>query len=79
MHCAELSNDGMVYVCDRDADRIQVFRKDGTFVKEALLRPETLSQGSTWDIAFSHDPQQRFIYLADGQNMKVYIIERARR
>ena len=28
------------------------------------------------DIDFSHDEDQRFIYLADGQNMKVYIIER---
>ncbi|MFP6571979.1 MAG: hypothetical protein VB674_05140, partial [Vicinamibacterales bacterium] len=36
----------------------------------------TLSQGSTWDIDFSPDPEQRFLYLADGQNMKVYIIER---
>ena len=76
VHCSELSNDGLVYVCDRSADRIQVFQKDGTFVREVIIAPNTLSQGSTWDIDFSHDPEQQFIYLADGQNMKVYIIDR---
>ena len=76
VHCADLSRDGLLYVCDRGADRIQVFRKDGTFVKEAFFAPATLSQGSTWDVAFSEDPQQKFLYLADGQNMKVYVIDR---
>ena len=76
VHCADLSVDGLLYVCDRGADRIQVFQKDGTYVKEVFIAPETLSQGSTWDVAFSEDPEQRFMYLADGQNMKVYIIER---
>jgi DNA-binding beta-propeller fold protein YncE len=77
VHCSEISDDGMVYVCDRGADRIQVFQKDGTFVSETIVAPATLSQGSTWDIDFSHDAEQKYIYLADGQNMKVYIIERA--
>ncbi len=76
VHCSEISNDGFVYVCDRAADRIQVFRKDGTFLNEVIIAPATLSQGSTWDIDFSPDPEQTYIYLADGQNMKVYIIER---
>ena len=76
VHCSEISKDGLVYVCDRNADRIQIFQKDGTFVSEHIIAGATLSQGSTWDIDFSHDPAQRFIYLADGQNMKVYIIER---
>ena len=77
VHCAAPTNDGFVYVCDRPHDRVQVFRKDGTFVKELIVAPETLGDGSTWDIAFSKDPEQKFIYLADGKNMKVYIIERA--
>ena len=76
VHCAEPSNDGLVYVCDRAADRIQVFQKDGTFVNEVIISPATLSQGSTWDIAFSPDDAQTYLYLADGQNMKVYIILR---
>ena len=77
VHCADVSDDGLVYVCDRPNDRIQVFQRDGTFVEEMMVAPETLGAGSTWDVAFSKDPEQRFLYLADGQNMKVYIIERA--
>src|SRR5262245_17403293 len=76
VHCAEPSNDGMVYVCDRVNDRIQVFTKEGKFVKEQRIAPKTLGDGSTWDIAFSRDPQQKYIYLADGANEKVYIIDR---
>ena len=76
VHCAELANDGLVYVCDRPNDRIQVFQKDGKFVKEAFIAKKTLGDGSVWDIAFSKDPQQRYLYLADGKNEKVYIFER---
>ena len=76
VHCAEPSNDGFVYVCDRPNDRIQVFRKDGSFVKEQRIAPGTLGDGSVWDIAFSRDPQQKFIYLADGKNEKVYVMDR---
>jgi DNA-binding beta-propeller fold protein YncE len=76
VHCAEPSLDGLVYVCDRGADRVQVFQLDGTFVQEVQFAPTTGSQGSTWDIAFSPDAAQTYLYLADGQNMKVYIILR---
>ena len=76
VHCAQPSHDKLVYVCDRVNNRIQVFQTDGTFVKEQRIAPETLGDGSVWDISFSHDPEQRFIYLADGKNMKVYIIDR---
>ena len=68
VHCADLSNDGLVYVCDRANDRLQVFKPDGTFVKEQFYARNTLASGSVWDIAFSKDPQQRFIFMADGQN-----------
>ena len=76
VHCAEIANDGLLYVCDRVNDRIQVFKKDGTFVKEAIIAKRTLGDGSVWDIAFSKDPQQKYIFLADGSNEKVYIILR---
>jgi len=76
VHCAELSNDGFVYVCDRPNDRVQVFQRDGKFVKEVFIAPKTLGDGSVWDIAFSKDPQQKYLYLADGKNEKVYIIQR---
>src|SRR5690606_25345902 len=76
VHCAEPSNDGHVYVCDRPNNRIQVFTRDGKFVKEARIAPRTLGDGAVWDIAFSRDAQQRFIYLADGKNERVYVIDR---
>ena len=76
VHCAQLSNDGFLYVCDRVNDRIQVFKPDGTFVKEKVIEKQTLGSGSVWDIAFSHDPQQKFLYVADGENDKVHIVDR---
>ncbi len=76
VHCVERTNDGLVYVCDRANDRVQVFRPDGTFVKEAFFAKETLGSGSAWDIAFSKDPEQRYIFLADGTNEKVRVIVR---
>jgi DNA-binding beta-propeller fold protein YncE len=77
VHCVERTNDGLVYVCDRANDRIQVFRPDGTFVKEAIYAKDTRGAGSVWDVTFSKDPEQRYMFLADGQNEKVRIIWRA--
>jgi hypothetical protein len=76
MHCAEPTNDGHVYVCDRPNDRIQVFTKAGKFVKEVRIAPKTLGDGSVWDIAFSKDPAQKYLYLADGKNEKIYVMDR---
>ena len=76
VHCAEPTADGLVYVCDRPNDRIQVFQKDGKFVKEVRIAPRTRGDGSVWDIAFSRDAQQKYLYLADGKNEKVYVMDR---
>jgi DNA-binding beta-propeller fold protein YncE len=76
VHCAEPTNDGLVYVCDRPNDRIQVFQKDGKFVKEVRVAPKTRGDGSVWDITFSRDPQQKYLYLADGKNERIYVMDR---
>jgi hypothetical protein len=76
VHCSNVSNDGLVYVCDRPNDRIQIFRTDGTFVKEVFVATQTLADGSVWDIDFSHDPEQRFLYVADGVNEHVRVFDR---
>jgi DNA-binding beta-propeller fold protein YncE len=76
VHCAERANDGMVYVCDRPNDRVQVFSSDGKFVSEHFIHKNTLADGSVWDIAFSKDPQQQFLYMADGANEHVRIFDR---
>ena len=77
VHCAMVSNDGLVYVCDRTANRIQIFKTDGTYVREIYTQRDSRSDGSVWDIDFSRDPQQRFLYVADGRNQKVRIFDRA--
>jgi len=86
--CIEIAKDGMVYVCDRTSNRIQVFQKDGKFVKEGIVSKNTMgatvsgqfgvvsSWGSAWDIAFSSDPQQRYVFVADGHDKKVIILQR---
>jgi len=76
VHAVRIANDGLVYVCDRTNDRIQVFRKDGTFVKEQFIARGTLGSGSVWDIAFSTDTAQTYLIVIDGTNQQVYIVDR---
>jgi hypothetical protein len=76
VHCVKLSNDGLLYVCDRINDRIQVFRKDGSFVKEWFYDKNTLGNGAVWDIAIWPDPKQTWLLCADGENNEVRIINR---
>jgi hypothetical protein len=76
VHAVRISHDGLVYVCDRTNDRIQVFRKDGTFVKEAFVARKTLGSGSVWDIGFSTDPAQTHLVVNDGTNQQIWILLR---
>ena len=76
VHCADISDDGLVYVCDRVNNRIQVFRPDGTFVKEGFILRSTLGAGSAWDLAFSNDPAQTYLFVSDGINMRVHVLLR---
>jgi DNA-binding beta-propeller fold protein YncE len=76
VHCAMLSEDGLLYVCDRGNDRIQVFKPDGSFVKEAFIERGTLGSGAAWDIAFSRDKEQKYIYVCDGENDRIHILDR---
>jgi DNA-binding beta-propeller fold protein YncE len=74
--CAKVAKDGTVYVCDRGNDRIQAFDKSGKLLKQGAVSKTTRGTGSVWDIAFSRDPQQRFLYVADGHDQKVFIVRR---
>jgi DNA-binding beta-propeller fold protein YncE len=76
VHCAMLSNDGLLYVCDRNSDRLQVFKPDGTFIREVFIARGTKASGSVWDVAFSRDPQQQYLYISDGMNNRVYVLRR---
>ena len=77
VHCVKLARDGLVYVCDRQNDRIQVFRKDGHFVSEFRVAPSTRGMGSVWDLALSADAAQAVLLDADGENERVHILDRA--
>ena len=77
VHCVRIARDGLVYVCDRINDRYQIFRKDGTFVSEHFFERNTRLNGSVYEIAFSPDKEQKFIYMVDGSNGEVRIVDRA--
>ncbi len=74
-HCARRTGDGRVYVCDRPNNRIQVFRSDGTFLREFFIEPETLT-GPVADMVTSRDAQERYMFVADGSNSEVYVLAR---
>lgn len=76
VHCVALATDNLLYVCDRTNNRIQVFKTDGTFVKEVVIEKNTRGDGAVFDIAFSRDAKQQFLYVADGSNMKIHILNR---
>ena len=76
VHCVRIANDGLVYVCDRANDRIQVFRKDGSFVKDLVVRPQTHGTGSSYDIAFWPDRNQTYLIVADGADGEAVIVRR---
>ncbi|WJR81808.1 hypothetical protein [Bradyrhizobium sp. NP1] len=76
VHCVKLANDGLVYVCDRTQNRIQIFRKDGTFVKEWFFEEATLGNGAVWDLALWPDPKQTYLLSADGENNEIRILKR---
>jgi DNA-binding beta-propeller fold protein YncE len=75
-HNVVVSKDGFVYVADRANDRVQAFRKDGTFVKEGFISRRTMLAGAASGLALSADPQQRFLYVIDGANHRVWIVLR---
>jgi hypothetical protein len=91
LHCIHFSVDGLVYVCERGSDRVQVFTKQGMFVKSFFVHPSTPSRGAEcggpgstmfgmcgtiYNLTFSHDAMQKYVLIADGTNDKVWIHDR---
>jgi len=77
VHGIALSRDGLVYVADRSANRIQIFRRSGEFVEEAFIAPETRDLGTAFGVRLSHDPAQQWLYVNDGSNNKIWILRRS--
>jgi DNA-binding beta-propeller fold protein YncE len=76
-HGIAVSNDGIVYVSDRANNRVQTFKLDGTFIKEGFVKRESKGTGTAFGVALSADPEQRFLYVADGSNERIAILDRA--
>src|ERR1041384_5460825 len=88
LHCVHIAQDGLVYVCERGMNRIQVLTKQGTFVTSFQVAPNTPARGnicdpekfgmcgSTYNLTFSHDPGQQYVLIADGTNHRVWIHDR---
>jgi hypothetical protein len=71
-----ISRDGLVYAADRMADRIQVFTKEGKFLKEFIMAPMTGVGGSTGGVMFSPDKAERFLYISDLTNNHIWFLNR---
>ena len=76
VHDVAIAHDGLVYVADRTNDRLQVFDKQGGFLTEAFVRPATLGSGSVSGVTLSEDPEQRWLFIPDGTNNVVWILDR---
>lgn len=76
VHGVTISRDGEVFVADRRSNRVQVFTRDGEFLREGFIQPGTLSMGSVWDVALSRDPDQRWLFVPDGTNYTVWVLDR---
>jgi DNA-binding beta-propeller fold protein YncE len=79
VHCVVLGNDGLVYVCEREGNRVQVFDKMGNFKKNILIKkgPGSSALGTACALAFSRDPAQTFMFVTDCTNDVLLILDHA--
>jgi DNA-binding beta-propeller fold protein YncE len=82
VHCIEVSNKGLLYVCDRQGSRVQVFDTTGKHVRDIhvartdkFVEPEPVDRGTAWSVAFSPDEAQRYLYVMNGAEEKVHILD----
>ncbi len=84
-HCLRVSNDGLVYVCDRRADRIQVYDRMGGFVRNIATpfhpvtprdASRTGTRGNAVVLAFSPDPDQRLLFVVNQNSVMVDVVDR---
>jgi hypothetical protein len=76
VHCVVVAHDGLVYVCDRTNNRIQVFNRNGDFMQQFVFDPATRGNGSIWAIGLSPDVEQRLLIYADGENNFIRFVDR---
>ncbi len=77
VHCIEMSRDGLVHVCDRQGDRVQVFDRMGEHVRDIHIPTERPNaRGTAWWVAFSPDDAQQYLYVMNGGQERVHVIDR---
>jgi hypothetical protein len=79
VHCVIMTNDGLLYVCDREGKRIQVFDKAGNFKKNIMIprrRADLPGNGKPYWILLSHDKGQKTMWIADGLDEVVWTVDR---
>jgi hypothetical protein len=76
VHAVKVSNDGLVYVADRANRRVQVFTTDGKYVTQVFINRAGPADNSAAGLAFSPDPQQQFLYVADLGNSHMLVLNR---
>ena len=81
VHGVAISNEGLVYVSDRQGDRVQVFDKEGNFKRNIWVRTGTSTlpdpRGTAWWLAFSPDKEQKYLYVMNGRNEEVHVLDHA--
>jgi DNA-binding beta-propeller fold protein YncE len=81
VHCIEISNAGLIYVCDRQGSRVQVFDKMGNHVRDIHVArtddhvEDPVRRGTAWWVAFSPDEEQEYMYVMNGAEEKVHILD----
>lgn len=77
VHCISVSRDSLVYVCDRDNNRMQIFRSDGSFIREHIIGAETRPPGTVGDISFWPDSAQTLLAVTDIGNFQIRLLRRS--
>jgi hypothetical protein len=76
-HGIRLSHDGLVYVSDRLNDRLQIFTKDGRFVRENFYERGTRGSGSVGNVSFWPDAMQTYALINDPGNFQWVLTRRS--
>lgn len=75
VHCITMSRDGEIFVCDRSNNRLQIFEKDGSFLREIFVNAQT-RPGAVGSVAFWPDADQSLLFVSDDSNGNVHTIRR---
>ena len=89
LHFVEISKDRRVYIGERGQNRIQVFTTEGKWLQDIMVSPNTPARGcggvaqvkgspcgTTYKMVISRDPQQKYLFVADGHNFVIWMIDR---